>query len=108
MKLLITGTSSGMGRWLAGHYGAQGHDVWGIARRDQSDFVAAQKQRSQSFRSTRADISKWNELETAARAIEGEWGRLDGLICCAGIQGPLGPAMNISAAAWHESLSINL
>ena len=38
MKILITGSSSGMGRWLAARYCEAGHDVWGVARRDQADF----------------------------------------------------------------------
>lgn len=108
MKILITGTSSGMGRWLAEHYCAAGHQVWGIARRDQSDFVAERKSRGQSLRTTRTDISKWDQLQALRSEIDRDWKNIDGLICCAGIQGPLGPAMKLKSAAWNESLHINL
>lgn len=108
MKLLITGSSSGVGRWLAAHYAAAGHEVWGVARRDQSDFAAEQKARGQHFRSTRADVSQWETMEELGREVARDWGRLDGLICCAGVQGPLGPAMKLSASAWNESLNTNL
>ena len=108
MKILITGSSSGMGRWLATHYCTTGHQVWGIARRDQSDFETEQRASGRSFRATRADVSKWEEMDTLRGAVERDWGNLDGLICCAGIQGPLGAAMNLSSAAWSQSLGINL
>lgn len=108
MKLLITGSSSGVGRWLAAHYAAAGHEVWGVARRDQSDFAAEQKACGRHFRSTRVDVSKWETMEELGREVAREWDRLDGLICCAGIQRPLGPAMKLSAAAWNESLQTNL
>jgi 3-oxoacyl-[acyl-carrier protein] reductase len=108
MKILITGTSSGMGCWLAAHYCAAGHEVWGIARRDQSAVVQQRQAEGQSFRSTRVDISRWENMETLQRDIGREWGGLDALICCAGIQGPLGPAMTLSSEAWNQSLQVNL
>ena len=108
MKILLTGSSSGMGRWLAARYGEAGHEVWGVARRDQSDFTAERKSLGQSFRSSRVDIGRWDQMESLQRELSREWGHLDGLVCCAGMQGPLGPAMKMSAAAWSESLHTNL
>jgi NAD(P)-dependent dehydrogenase (short-subunit alcohol dehydrogenase family) len=108
MKLLITGSSSGMGRWLAAHYCQTGHQVWGIARRDQSDFESEQKASGHSFRATRADVSNWEEMDALRAVVGRDWGSLDGLICCAGIQGPLGAAMKLSPVAWSQSLGINL
>lgn len=108
MKILITGSSSGIGRWLAGHFAGRGHEVWGFARRDQTDFMLAQKNLGHVFRSTRGDVSRPDDLEKLAAEMARDWGRLDGLVCCAGVQGPLGPAMQLPAAAWDESLKINL
>ena len=108
MKLLITGSSSGMGRWLATQYCEAGHEVWGLARRDQADFVAERKTLGQKFHSTRADVSQWETMEALRSEVARDWGHVDALICCAGIQGPLGPAMKLTAAAFSESLHINL
>ncbi len=108
MKLLITGSSSGMGRWLATQYCEAGHEVWGVARRDQSDFAAERKALGQKFRSTRADVSRWEMMESLGAELARDWGQLDGLICCAGVQGPLGPAMKLTAAGFSESLHVNL
>jgi NAD(P)-dependent dehydrogenase (short-subunit alcohol dehydrogenase family) len=108
MKILITGSSSGIGRWLAAHYAGAGHEVWGVARRDQADFVGAQQQLGRSFRATRADVSNWPDLEKLQTEMTADWNHLDAMICCAGIQGPLGPAMQLSARDWSQSLQVNL
>ncbi len=39
MNLVLTGSSTGIGRKIAERLLAQGHQVWGLARSDQSDFV---------------------------------------------------------------------
>ncbi len=108
MKILVTGSSSGMGRWLAQRYCEAGHQVWGIARRDQSGFVGECKSAGHSFRATRVDVSRWEELDALRVEVERDWGSLDGLICCAGVQGPLGPAMKLRPADWSRSLAVNL
>ena len=108
MKILITGSSSGIGRWLATYYAGSGHEVWGAARRDQTDFVEEQKQRGRSFRATQVDVSNWPALERLQQEMAAGWSHLDALICCAGIQGPLGPAMKLSSQAWSQSLQVNL
>ena len=108
MRIIITGTSSGIGRALAQHFCKGGHEVWGVARRDQSEFVAEQQSLGHSFRATRADVSQWDQVESWSREITEAWGSADALICAAGIQGPLGPAMRLTAAAWSENLNTNL
>ena len=70
--------------------------------------MLAQKNLGHVFRSTRGDVSRPDDLEKLAAEMARDWGCLDGLICCAGVQGPLGPAMQLPAAAWDESLKINL
>jgi NAD(P)-dependent dehydrogenase (short-subunit alcohol dehydrogenase family) len=108
MKIVITGTSSGIGRALAQRYCEAGHQVWGIARRDQADFAAERSRLQQAFCFSRVDITKWEELSACSRQIAAQWGGVDALICGAGMQGPLGPAMGFSPQAWVESLNTNL
>ena len=65
MRVVITGSSSGLGRAAASDLLARGHEVWGWARSDQSAFAAAHGGR---FRHTRVNVGAWGEVHAAAEA----------------------------------------
>ena len=96
MNLVVTGSSSGIGKHLADSLAAKGHAVCRIARSEQEGF------------SLRCDIADWKAVQRAAEAVSKKWSAVDGLICCAGIQEPIGPAMGIDPAAWRSNLEVNL
>ncbi len=56
MNILITGASSGIGRALASELVAQGHTVWGIARRRELLESLAQQVGPERFRWSAADV----------------------------------------------------
>lgn len=105
MRLVITGSSGGIGQALAHHLLGRGHQVWGIARSEPSGFPAGP---GIAFRSSRADVSQWSQVEAAAQTVAGAWHSIDGLICCAGIQGAIGPALTADPAQWSETVRVNL
>ncbi len=76
MNLVITGTSSGIGRALTEHLLARGHAVWGLARTDQSDFVSTA---GGAFRASRCDVAEWTQVSRAATEIAATWPHVDGL-----------------------------
>ena len=96
MNLVITGSSSGIGKFLADSLAAKGHAICRLARSPQDGF------------SFRCDVSEWPALQDCARAVAKKWEVLDGLICCAGIQEPIGPAMEVDPRAWRKNLGVNL
>jgi NAD(P)-dependent dehydrogenase (short-subunit alcohol dehydrogenase family) len=96
MNLVLTGSSSGIGRFLADSLAAKGHSVCRLARSPQDGF------------GFQCDVSSWPALERCAKAVTEKWDAVDGLICCAGIQEPIGPAMEIDPAAWRSALAVNL
>jgi len=96
MNLVITGSSSGIGKFLADSLTARGHAICRLARSPQDGF------------SFRCDVSDWPTLQHCARAVARKWGILDGLICCAGVQEPIGLAMEIDPSAWRKNLGVNL
>ncbi len=96
MKLVITGSSSGIGKFLADSLEARGHFVCGLARSVQARF------------GFQCDVSDWSSLQNCAEKITAKWEAVDGLICCAGIQEPIGPAMEINPTAWRSALAVNL
>ncbi len=104
MNLVITGSSSGIGRALTAHLLARGHAVWGLARSDQSDFAAAQP----AFRFSRCDVADWAQVERAAAAVAAAWPQVDGLVACAGLQGAIGPALTADPAQWSATVRANL
>jgi 3-oxoacyl-[acyl-carrier protein] reductase len=99
LRIVLTGSSSGIGRRLALHLIAGGNAVWGLARRAQPDLA---------FRQSRCDVSDFAAVAAATAEIEQAWQGADALICCAGIQGAIGPAMEADPAAWSETLRVNL
>ncbi len=96
MNLVLTGSSGGIGKFLADTLAANGHAVCRLARSAQEGFAL------------RGDVSSWSDMESAANQVAQKWKSVDGLICCAGIQEPIGPAMEIEPAAWRHALAVNL
>ena len=87
MNLVLTGSSTGIGRALAERLIAQGHRVWGLARSLQADFVV---RHPGSFQASRCDVGNWLQIANAADEVAAAWGQIDGLITCAGVQGEIG------------------
>jgi 3-oxoacyl-[acyl-carrier protein] reductase len=104
MHLLLTGSSTGIGRALAERLLGRGHQVWGLARSDQGD-LAAQNPR---FRASRCDVAEWGQVADAAAKVAQDWGSLDGLIACAGAQGEIGPALTADPEKWSATIRTNL
>jgi NAD(P)-dependent dehydrogenase (short-subunit alcohol dehydrogenase family) len=96
MNLLITGSSTGIGKFLADSLAAKGHATCRLARSPQEGF------------SFTCDVSDWPALQACAEKVAQRWEAIDALVCCAGIQGPIGPAMEADPAAWRAALATNL
>jgi NAD(P)-dependent dehydrogenase (short-subunit alcohol dehydrogenase family) len=105
MKLILTGSSTGIGRALAERLLAGGHQVWGLARSDQSGFAA---RIGGAFRGTVCDVSDWAQVERAAAEIGAEWKFADGLVACAGTQGEVGRTVTADPGRWDATVRANL
>lgn len=96
MNLVITGSSSGIGKFIADSLEAKGYAVCRIARSPQPGF------------SFQCDVSDWPAVQSCAAQVAARWQTLDALICCAGVQEPIGPTMEIEPTAWRANVSVNL
>jgi NAD(P)-dependent dehydrogenase (short-subunit alcohol dehydrogenase family) len=105
MNIVITGSSTGIGRALALRLLGEGQNVWGLARSDQSKFEPGEKG---LFSSSRCDMANWAEVEEAARQVGATWKFVDGLVCCAGAHGEVGPAVRADPARWSATVRANL
>ena len=105
LQIIITGTSSGIGRALAQSLMLSGHQVWGIARTPQKNDACNGKG---LFRSSQCDVSSWDALNAVAEIVSREWGKVDAVIACAGSHGEIGQALAASLMAWSETIQSNL
>lgn len=105
MRLVVTGSSSGIGRALVVRLVSHGHLVWGLARSDQDGFA---RQHAGKFRATRCDVAAWPQIEAAAREIGQEWPEIDGLVTCAGVQGEVGRALGADPIKWSDTVRTTL
>ena len=104
MHLVLTGSSTGIGRALAERLLSRGHHVWGLARSDQSDFAASHP----NFHHTRCDVSDYSAVAAAASAYAAAWPQLDAVICAAGLQGEIAPALTADPLKWSATIRANL
>jgi 3-oxoacyl-[acyl-carrier protein] reductase len=98
MRIVITGSSSGIGQHLAAQLTEAGHEVWGLARSAQNA----------AFATTICDVSAWAQVEQAAATVARQWPQVDAVICAAAIQGAIGPAMQVDAQKWSETIRVDL
>src|SRR5436190_11441296 len=102
MNILVGGTSSGIGHFLAESLLSEGHNIWGFSRSEASGLQHPQ------FHWSACDIGSWNDVERLANKVAGEAQALDAIIICSAVQGPVGPAMTIDATAWSAAVRVNL
>lgn len=102
MKVLIAGATSGIGRFLAERLLEAGHDVWGFARSTEGALAHPR------FRLFACDVAEWERVDQLAGTIATETQRLDAIIVCAALQGPVGPAMTLDPKTWSAAVRVNL
>lgn len=102
MKILIAGASSGIGRFLAERLLEAGHEVWGFARSTGGALT------HEHFRAFACDVAEWDQVDQLAGTIAAETKRLDAIIICAALQGPIGPAMTLDPKTWSAAVRVNL
>lgn len=94
MRIVISGTSSGIGRALAETLSGEGHDVFGVARTPQQA----------RFATAVCDVASWGAVSQLAVP----WPQVDAIICAAAIQGAIGPAMEVDPQQWSATIRTNL
>ncbi|MEW6269769.1 MAG: SDR family NAD(P)-dependent oxidoreductase [Thermodesulfobacteriota bacterium] len=100
--VLVTGSSSGIGRATLAQCVAEGARAVGADRSDPPDALGG------ASRFVRCDVTREAEVEAAVALAVREFGRLDGVVNAAGVAGG-GPVHLLDAASgWDPVLGVNL
>ena len=108
--VLVTGGSLGIGRAMAEEFARNGAKVI-ICSRTLSDLGKASediKSRHGFCDSIAADVSSRDSVKELFDYVGKKHGRLDVLVNCAGVLGPVAPLESADADAWEKTIGINL
>lgn len=103
---VITGAASGAGKAVAARLAAEGAAVvlWDM---DETALAAAQQQTRAAL--TRCvDVTDGNSVADAAAAVNETLGRLDLLMCSAGVTGATAPVAEYALDEWSRVIDTNL
>ncbi len=108
--VLVTGATGGLGASIAHTMAAQGATVLVSDRDAEACKVLTQALRTQgqTAHALPADLSSLDAVKTLAREALAAHGRVDTLVCNAGIQGPAGPMAETTDADWQQVMDLNL
>ena len=107
---LVTGAAGGLGQAIAMAFAEQGASLV-LADRDEEavEAVAARCQglgvEAKALSADLSDPVQASELAADALAVHG---RIDALVCNAGMQGPTGPLLAVEVEDWHQVFQVNL
>jgi NAD(P)-dependent dehydrogenase (short-subunit alcohol dehydrogenase family) len=111
---IVTGGSQGLGRAIATSFVREGAHVV-LAARDASmlrgacDALTPQRVADeQRILWQAADVARRADVEQLVERARSDLGRLDVLVCNAGVYGPMGAIADVDWDAWAEAVQINL
>jgi NAD(P)-dependent dehydrogenase (short-subunit alcohol dehydrogenase family) len=108
--VLITGAGRGIGKRLAIGFANHRARVALLARsKAELDLANLEIEHAGGIAlRLRADVRDLEQLSAAVERMKAYYGRLDILICAAGLQGPIGPFVSSLPKAWSETVETNL
>ena len=104
---IVTGGAAGIGLAIAQRLAASGARV-SLWDRDANSLKAAAKSLGADTHTFTLDVTREDAVAKACEASISTFGRIDALVCSAGITGPNTTVQQYSPAAWREVLEINL
>ena len=103
--LVVTGAASGMGRAIAMAASREGARMV-LADFDGDRLATAAGELKNEVRYRRADVTSLPDTEAVFELAEREFGRVDGLVTCAGIITKL-PLLEITPQEWDRVFAVN-
>jgi 3-oxoacyl-[acyl-carrier protein] reductase len=103
--IVVTGGASGMGRAVALAASREGARLV-LADYDDDRLKTTAAQLAGEVRHLRADVTKLSDIDAVFDLAEREFGRIDGLVTCAGIITTL-PLLEITSDEWDRVFAVN-
>lgn len=108
MNCLITGASRGIGRATAEALNGAGWRLALAARSEEAlGALARELGGGDDVLSVPCDVTREEEVRRAVAAAVERFGRLDALVCAAGV-GSFGPTPEVTLAEWERQMAANL
>lgn len=107
---LVTGAAGGLGQAIAAAFAREGADLV-LADRDgaAAEAVAARcRGAGVQARALAADLADAAQATALAADAVAVFGRIDTLVCNAGMQGPAGPLLAVQPDDWNTVFQVNL
>jgi NAD(P)-dependent dehydrogenase (short-subunit alcohol dehydrogenase family) len=104
---VITGGAAGIGLAIAQRLIASGGRV-SLWDRDAAALATAQAALGHGTDTRGVDVADPASVDAAARATAAALGRIDALVCCAGIAGATATTWEYPVAAWRQVMAVNV
>ena len=104
--VLVTAGASGIGRWIAKGFSAEGAQVHICD--SSAAAIAAMAREEPDITATLADVAQVGDVSRVFEDLNDRYGELDVLINNVGISGPTAAMEDIDIEAWHETINVNL
>ena len=110
---LVTGGGGGIGRVICRAFVRDGAWLVLLGRnldtlRATQDLLQADAVRPDMIAIAQADVTRQDDVNRVVESVNGRHGRMDVLVNCAAIQGPIGPFMTADLDAWARTIDIDL
>lgn len=107
---LVTGAAGGLGQAIALAFAGQGADLVLSDRDEEAAEAVAARCRDWGVRAgaIAADLGNPDEADALGGRALAMFGRIDTLVCNAGMQGPAGPLLAVSRSDWDRVFQVNL
>jgi NAD(P)-dependent dehydrogenase (short-subunit alcohol dehydrogenase family) len=108
--ILVTGAATGIGRATAELLATSGARVFGVGLDGDAgrDLAAQAKARAQDLLFQEADVTRETDVRAAVAATLAAFGRIDGVVNCAGINQTDTRLEDMSDEVWDLTIAVNL